>query len=219
MNNLLEKLKGLKFPDEMVTRFFFKNDLNKRPGRVLELGCGNSNNLGLFSAYGWDCIGLDISSELIEQGKFNFKLQGYKPARLETIDMNHILPNFGPIDCLLMPSSIYYVSSTRAKEIMKELGPTLKQGSFVFCRYRTLKDYRYGKGEYLGNNCFKLKIFETSELDCLNTFYDRKSILEILEPCNLDPRSIHFLNLSFDNFGVNNKLISNNDSIIYGIHR
>jgi hypothetical protein len=43
---------GLKFPDEYVTRFYFKKGLQSLAGTALELGCGNGNNLALFYVSG-----------------------------------------------------------------------------------------------------------------------------------------------------------------------
>jgi len=216
MKNILSQIEGLKFPDEMVTRFFFKNQLHQRCGTVLELGCGNANNLSLFAAYGWECIGLDISSTLIDQGKYNFAIQGYSPARLEVLDLNEALPDFGPIDVLLMPSSIYYVHPIRAREIILQVGSTLQKNGFVFCRFRTPDDYRYGRGIKIGPDCFKLNIDETSEYGCVNTFYQVDAMLELLEPCQLAPDQIKIMNLSFDNLGLNGKMISNQEVIMWG---
>ena len=56
--NTIKELKGLRFPDEYVIKFFFKSGLHASPGRVVEFGCGNGNNLSLFRAYGWDVTGL-----------------------------------------------------------------------------------------------------------------------------------------------------------------
>ena len=135
--SLLADLEGMKFPDEMVTRFFFKNCLHRRNGRVLELGCDNGNNLGLFAAYGWHCTGLDMQPALIGQLRRNFERQGYAAPRLEVADMNDALPDFRDIDVLLIPSSLYYVHAHRGREIIRELGQRLNPGALVFCRFRT----------------------------------------------------------------------------------
>lgn len=216
MNSLLEKMQGLKFPDEMVTRFFFKNSLHKRPGRVLELGCGNGNNLGLFAAYGWKCMGIDYASELIAQGHFNFQIQGYPQPRLEVSDMNDPLPNFGLFDVLLMPGSLYYVHALRAKQIISELSANLSKGGYVFCRFRTPEDYRFGKGIDLGYNSYKIQITETSEYGSVNAFYDLETMLSVLKPCDIDPNSLRVMRLYFDNLGLEEKMIDNKEIVLWG---
>ena len=42
---MIHKINGLKFPDEYIIKFFFNEKLEKKRGKVLELGCGNGNNL------------------------------------------------------------------------------------------------------------------------------------------------------------------------------
>lgn len=217
--SLIAELEGMKFPDEFVTRFFFKSGLYQRRGRVLELGCGNANNLSLFAAYGWECVGFDISAESLAQGLRNFKRYGYESPILHQGDMNDPLPFFGEIDVLLMPSSIYYVHTNRAKKIISELAQSLRNNSFVFCRFRTPADYRYGKGKSLGDETFELDIVETSEQGCTLAFYDEKSMRSLLMPCNLDLLTLNVMHFNFDNLGFNSKMIRNQEMIIWGQKR
>ena len=217
--SLLADLEGMKFPDEMVTRFFFKNCLHRRNGRVLELGCDNGNNLGLFAAYGWHCTGLDMQPALIGQLRRNFERQGYAAPRLEVADMNDALPDFRDIDVLLIPSSLYYVHAHRGREIIRELGQRLNPGALVFCRFRTPDDYRCGKGDDLGQDCFRLTIEETSELGCTNAFYTLESMLDVLAPCNIDPVTLRSMRLIFDNLGHDDRMIPNDEMIVWGATR
>ena len=217
--SLLADLEGMKFPDEMVTRFFFKNCLHRRTGSVLELGCGNGNNLGLFAAYGWHCTGLDMQSSLIGQARRNFERQGYAAPRLEVADMNDALPDFRDVDVLLMPGSLYYVHAHRGREIIGELGPRLNQGALVFCRFRTPVDYRYGKGDDLGQDSFRLTIEETSEQGCTNAFFTLESMLDVLVPCNIDPATLRAMRLIFDNLGRDERMIPNDEMIVWGSTR
>jgi len=214
--SVIADLEGLKFPDEMVTRFFFKCELHKHTGRVLELGCGNANNLSLFSAYGWQCMGLDISHELLSQGQRNFLRQGYNAPRLEHADLNNHLPDFGPIDVLLLPSSIYYVHPNRAIEIIQTLAPSMTPGAYIFCRFRTPNDYRYGKGHDLGMQCFRLSIDETSEYGCINAFYSLEAMQKILEPCRINSTTLRVMKLAFDNLGREERMIHNDEIILWG---
>jgi SAM-dependent methyltransferase len=217
--SLLAELEGMKFPDEMVTRFFFKSGLHRRIGRVLELGCGNGNNLGLFAAYGWHCTGLDYQQALIDQARRNFERQGYADARLEVADMNDPLPPFHDIDVLLMPGSLYYVHAQRGREIIRELGPRLNPGALVFCRFRTPEDYRFGRGDDLGQDSFRLTIAETSEEGCVNAFFSLESMLDVLKPCDIDTATLRSMRLVFDNLGRDDHMIPNHEMIVWGSTR
>jgi hypothetical protein len=217
--NILAELEGLKYPDEMVTRFFFKNGLQQRSGRVLELGCGNANNLTLFAAYGWDVAGLDISPALLGQGSRNFQRLGLSVPRLVAADLNDPIPELGAVDVLLLPSSLYYVRVDRARQIMAEIAQTLAPGALIFCRFRTHDDYRYGCGEDLGENCFRLTISETSELGCTIAFYSLEAMLTLLAPCDLDPASLQVMKLAFDNLGKEDQMIHNDEIVLWGRSR
>jgi hypothetical protein len=43
----LTDIRGLKYPDEFVTRHFFKRGLHQKTGRVSELGGGTGDTLSL----------------------------------------------------------------------------------------------------------------------------------------------------------------------------
>lgn len=213
--SLLAELEGLKFPDEMVTRFFFKNELQRRSGRVLELGCGNANNLTLFAAHGWTCAGLDIAPALLDQASRNFERLGLVAPRLVAADLNDTLPDFGAIDVLLLPSSLYYVHVDRAQQIIAEIAPSLVSGSQIFCRFRTPDDHRYGLGDDLGQDCFRLNISETSELGCINAFYSLEAMLAVLAPCGIDLATLRVMKLAFDNLGRDDHMIHNDEIVLW----
>jgi len=64
---MLKNIRGLKYPDIYITRFFFKEILHKSPGKVLELGCGNGSNLTLFVEYNWNVYGLSNSKNYLDE--------------------------------------------------------------------------------------------------------------------------------------------------------
>lgn len=61
----------MRFPDEYIVRMFFKEGLQHSPGRVLELGCGSGNNLMLFHEFGWQVVGVDISTASLSDAVHN----------------------------------------------------------------------------------------------------------------------------------------------------
>ena len=70
---MYKQLKGLKFPDNALIKFFFKEGLHQKNGKVLEFACSNGNNLSLFASYDYECLGVDINEENIKNAEFNFK--------------------------------------------------------------------------------------------------------------------------------------------------
>ena len=58
---MLKDIKGDKYPDEYFIKFFFSNKLDEITDlNVLELGCGNGNNLMLPYSFGASITGIDI---------------------------------------------------------------------------------------------------------------------------------------------------------------
>jgi hypothetical protein len=46
----LAEIRGVRYPDDMLFRMFVKDQMHRKPGRVLEFGCASGNNLMLFAA-------------------------------------------------------------------------------------------------------------------------------------------------------------------------
>ena len=49
----IKDIEGLKFPDEYIIRMFYKEGLDKKTGKVIELGSGNGSNLVICQVPGW----------------------------------------------------------------------------------------------------------------------------------------------------------------------
>ena len=108
---MLKNIQGLKYPDEQLVRFFFKEKLNQLTGSVLELGCGNGNNLMLFAEYNWNIMGVDINNKLIDAANSNFKHLSKSNFLFQTDDMIKFVKKYNgeKFDCFLLPSSLYYL--------------------------------------------------------------------------------------------------------------
>lgn len=187
---LIHEYQGMKFPTEYLTRFFFKESLHLRPGRVLELGCGNGNNLMLFYQYGWDISGVDLSPVLIEQAQHNFALLKERHAlpnryTLQDGDMLEFVRQYPgtPFDVLTLPHSVYYLPRERIEELFRLLleKRMVTEGSLLFLTVRTPKDYRFGRGNPAGDGCFVLDIEETGEKGSTVTFFSEPEIRALLE--------------------------------------
>src|SRR5438105_3424044 len=108
----LKQTKGLKYPDEFVIKFFFKENLHQRKGRVLELGCASANNLMLFFQYGWDCVGIDFDTQAVADAQYNLSQVAESGAKYTIAhhDLKTGLPAFlERCDVLLMPNVLYYL--------------------------------------------------------------------------------------------------------------
>ncbi len=216
----LKDIHGLKFPEENVIRFFFKHGLHNSPGRVLELGCANGCNLRLFREFGWETVGIDINRGSICDAEANFAdmqvtespycfirhdLVGGLPADLD-----------GPFDCLLFPSSLYYIPRASMVRVLSESRRLARPAAAFYLRMRTPGDFRFGRGEPVERNGFRLTTEVTGELGALNVFYQDFELIDMLrEHLGAEPALLKVLRADCQNV-QNETVVSNSDVIIWG---
>ncbi len=134
---MLKNIQGLKYPDEQLVRFFFKEKLNQLTGSVLELGCGNGNNLMLFAEYNWNIMGVDINNKLIDAANSNFKHLSKSNFLFQTDDMIKFVKKYNgeKFDCFLLPSSLYYLSEEKIIELLKLIQDKKILKKKMFCLF------------------------------------------------------------------------------------
>lgn len=178
-------LRGMRFPDDYVVRMFFKEGLQRRPGRVLELGCGSGNNLMLFQDFGWSVTGVDINAQSLDDARHNL---GSDNVHLIKADLSDSLPPIeGQFDCIILPSVNYYIPRQAFTRLLGALWPKLRSGSVFYLRSRLLDDWRFGRGDEVERNGYVLNCTETGEHGLLNVFYsiDELRALLVAPPSSL----------------------------------
>lgn len=220
---IIEDVRGLKYPDEFLTRFFFKRGLNSKQGKVLELGCSNGSNLGLFYQNDWDVTGVDVDEQAIRDANYNFanlknKLRIDNSYSFVVEDMLEYVEKTKDtfFDCLVLASSIYYLTPSDISKLITKLklNKIIKDQAEVYLRVRNVDDYRFSQGKKIDSNCFELSISETGEKGCINTFFTVEQVNKIVSE-DLNMENIVILKLNFQNF-QNDKIISNSESIVWG---
>ena len=71
---MLSNVEGQKYPDDYVIKAFLKTGLHKDKKTVIELGCGDGNNLMLFREFGWSVVGVDYNIKSLKRAKKNLNL-------------------------------------------------------------------------------------------------------------------------------------------------
>jgi len=210
---------GLKFPDENIVRFFFKEVLPSRTGSVLELGCSNGNNLAVFCEYGFSVTGVDIGEAVIHQAQHNFFLlygQDSEPRyKFVHEDMQSYLDrDQGSYDVVLLPSSLYYLPEPGIESVLKRVRRNMKSGSLFFLRMRTPADYRFGKGIPLSERSWQLTTSVTGELNCVVTFYREAEFAKLLSSL-WSPVRTTWCKCRFEN-PQNGVMVANDDFVVWG---
>jgi SAM-dependent methyltransferase len=214
MKPIVER-RGLRFPDETVVRHFFRSNGHTRPGRVLELGCGNGSNLECYTAFGHSITGVDISERSLEDARWNFEGQEEWIAH----DLSKSFPILsGAFDTILMPSSMYYIPRASFIACLQGLSQYLSAEVAFLIRMRTLADYRFGRGAEVERNGYLLSTNETGEQGLLNVFYTEHEICELLRRY-LGASDFHILHIQFESDRPGGGVIFNSDVIISGIIR
>jgi len=209
----ITEIRGLKFPDEFVVRHFFKRGLASRTGRVLELGSGTGNNLALYGQYGWDLTGIDYARPELDDARWNL---GDGPVLIQA-DLSQGLPELeGRFDALIIPNLLCYLTLAQAKAVLTSLKPHLTAGCEVFVRTRLIDDYRYGRGEPVETDGFRLATPETGEAGLFNLFYTQAGLVGLLdESFGLTQREE--LAVRFDNVQAGRRVPGNSDLVVWGI--
>lgn len=194
------------FPDVYVTKFFFKFGLDKTPGRLLELGCGNGNNARLFTEYGWTVTGLDVDGQALANARTNWENEPSGTWEFIEADLRDPLPDLdGPFDALVANGSLLYFERRYLEAVLDQVRPLLRPGAPVHVKLRTTEDWRYGKGEPLEPDTFRLTVAETSEAGSVMAFYTPQGIQDLLET-HLGPLTDV------------QRLLENHDNVQNGVH-
>ncbi len=225
----INKIKGFKYPDIDLVRWFFKNNLDTlQNAKVLEFASHNGNNLSLFANYGYNCIGVELDRKNYENAIYNFqKIMKYKKFQFYNQNMLDFAKTSKNIkaDVFLIPNVINYISKNDFKNMLLDSKinnlyrsgeeTENREGSYFFLKARSIKDHRYGLGKNIGNGSFILNKDEFSgEKNCLCTAYQEHELVDILKK---------YLNLydfqvtTSENINIKNNIyIKDSDIIIYG---
>ncbi len=218
----ISEIKGLKYPDDYIIKFFFKEGFQNKTGKVIEFGCSNGNNLDIFYQYGWDIQGIDISDDSIKNANARFEILK-EESRLKNDyvfmknDMLSFMQSYNktPNEVLLLPNIIEYLSIEDIHCFFKYSVDRniIGNDSYIFIRTRTPQDYRYGRGKKIGDKTFIIDADETGEKGCIMSFLNEWDIFTILEKYFIIKNKV-ILYCRFDNL-QNNYIVSNADIIMW----
>jgi SAM-dependent methyltransferase len=203
------------FPDVYVTKFFFKYGLDKAPGSVLELGCGNGNNARLFTEYGWTVTGIDIDAGALDNARANWSDEPPNSWEFIQADLRDGLPDVdGPFDALVANGSLLYFERGYLERLLDQVRPLLRPGSPIHVKLRTVDDWRFGQGELVEPDTYRLTLTETGEEGATMAFYTADGIRTLLEE-RLGPLSgVQVLLERHDNV-QNGILVENRDVTVW----
>lgn len=207
----------LLYPDDYLIRYFFKSNLNNRKsGHVLELGCGDGNNLELFDKFGWRVTGIDYSLASITNAQTRI------PEGLFLCEDLNQAENAGWLasvldrdkyDVVILANSTYYLTRNARLNLLKEMSHLVRGDGSFFLRERLLSDGRRKISEK-SENYFLITSNQTGEFGLQIILSTRVQIISDLTNLGFEENSLTMLECKYDNI-QNAKLISNHDFIVW----
>lgn len=123
---------GLQYPDGHVIRFYervLKNELKLTKGKLLDFGCGNGVHSKYFMNKGFECYGVDIAPEAIQQTR---EFMGEKAALIQPNQSLKDMFNENEFDVVFANQSLYYMDDHDLENCVKELYEFTRPGGICF---------------------------------------------------------------------------------------
>ncbi|EOI0588704.1 class I SAM-dependent methyltransferase, partial [Campylobacter jejuni] len=121
----INQIKGFKYPDMDLIRWFFKKNLDKlHNAKVLEFASHNGNNLSLFANYNYYYTGVELDQKNYENAIYNFKkIMKYNKFKFYNENMLYFATNFKNLNAnvFLIPNVINYISKNDFKNMLSNV--------------------------------------------------------------------------------------------------
>ena len=99
-----------------------------KPGKVLDIGCGNCRNLFPFAFAGFECSGMDFSSKMVEIAKENCKRNNVK-VNLEIADADKLPYKNSSFDFVISLAVLHHLDTHEKRlKAIEEIKRVLKPG-------------------------------------------------------------------------------------------
>ncbi len=165
------------YPSEHVVRFFMNHfPAEQRASlRALDIGVGGGRHTKLLSELGFQTFGVDISDEGLQHCRAWLDSLDYH-ATLQRASMCCLPFAAGYFDLAISFGVYYYADAAGMAAAVAELHRVLVKGGRALVTLRSVDDYRYGKGEALGEKTFRLEIDDTNERGTVQHFLDEADV-------------------------------------------
>jgi SAM-dependent methyltransferase len=165
------------YPNEHVVRFLMPNRDNAHKARVLDLGAGGGRHLKLIAELGFEPYGLDISLTGLRHARETCVGVGRRPVVIKG-SMLALPFGDGSFDLVISFGVFYYGTASEMKQAISELARVLRDEGKAFLVLRTTSDYRFGKGDKIEPQTFRLNIYDTNEHGTVQHFLSETDVPE-----------------------------------------
>jgi ubiquinone/menaquinone biosynthesis C-methylase UbiE len=160
------------YPNDHVVRFLMASRglLEKsNPARFLDIGVGAGRHTKLASELAFETYGIDLSLTGLKHARQRLQMAGVQHC-LAQASMLRLPFADNRFDVVLSFGVFYYATAAEMKQAISEAHRILPRGGRLLVVLRTTQDYRFGKGEKLEPNTFRLTIEDTNEAGTVQHF-------------------------------------------------
>lgn len=149
---------------------------------VLDCGAGgDSPPLSLFAGYGYTTCGIEMNTEQIQKAN-QFAEKRKQKLNIQQGDMRNLPLKDETFSFVYSYNSIFHMKKEDVKKALNEMKRVLQPHGLMFVNFLTLKDFRVGEGEDLGNNQYEQ--IEDDEA-VIHSYYDYSEADLLFDEMNL----------------------------------
>jgi len=148
---------------------------------VLDLGCGAGRHCVYLAKRGFYVIGVDVSKSALRMAKEWVRKEELTNVALVRGTMTSIPLANRHIDAVISVSVIHHAVNRDIAKTITEVRRILKRNGLLLANVASVKDPRYGEGEKVENNTFKIpEAFEEKRFEELHHFFTKQEASELL---------------------------------------
>jgi len=192
---------GMWYPSEGVIRFISRfakrrvgvNQFQEKRSvnKVLDVGCGNGNNLQFLAEMNYDCYGIDISTKAVESAKENLNEKQMK-VNISLGDSTNLQFEDNFFDIIISHGVLDHMLFSDAKKSIAEMKRVVKAGGFIFLTLISDQDCQFKNGEEVEKNSFN--ILEGYEKGLIQHYYDIEELNELFREFKVLDLELHEVN-------------------------
>lgn len=143
-----------------------------RPGKLLDVGCGNGTDSVFFASHGFAVTATDFSESGIDILVKSAKEQGLQITALlhDTAKKFPLADN--SFDVIYAHLALHYFDDLTTRAVFSEMERLLKPGGLLFVKCKSTDDALYGEGEEVGPDMYRS--------DHVRHFFSRQYMTSVL---------------------------------------
>jgi ubiquinone/menaquinone biosynthesis C-methylase UbiE len=147
---------------------------------ILDLGCGMGRPCVHLAEKGFEVVGIDISESALRMANTWAHREKLANVALICGAMAHLPFRDDCFDAVVSISAIIHAVKKNIEKTVAEIHRTLRKNGLLLTNLTSTKDPRYGKGEKIEGNTFKiLEAFEDKRFEETHHFFTKKEAQEM----------------------------------------